>query len=504
MKMPSESTPLRSDASSPERRGLVGVPPSDSVLSSPEKEEREKSNFMPAMGNFSVQYNFAAASIAVSVLNDPQYLGHALLEEPAWSRSLTLGIVFVGCICGMLVMGRLGDLIGRTKAMRVTLSLAVCGALIPAFAGGPADLVYGVVCLGRFVLGIGVGGIYPLSAVSSAEGIASHEQRSGRVGQAFFWQTPGAIAPYVLAICILAFLVPANPEAWVPDLQFRVIFASGALPTLLVLWASMYEEDSTEFRANQQQQVPGMLEVLRNQPWQTWSALLGTSGAWFLYDVAYYGTVVFTPRILQEICFAGEIEIPAGGGEPVCRQTLLQTATQSVAVLSLGLPATVLAIGLLPSLGCKTLNIIGFIFEGALFAAMAVTFQGTEGNTAPGNTPRILFALFGILIFALNFGTSQGTYVLPALCFPPQIRSTCNGIAAASAKVGAAVGALLFPMIDRSSLGIVGVLWVQAVVCVLGAWLSDRLLRHDWEYLESTKEGKAGTGHAEASSTKQV
>ena len=33
--------------------------------------EREGSNFIPAVGNFSVQYNFTSASAAASFLNDP-------------------------------------------------------------------------------------------------------------------------------------------------------------------------------------------------------------------------------------------------------------------------------------------------------------------------------------------------------------------------------------------------------------------------------------------------
>jgi hypothetical protein len=40
-----------------------------------------------------------------------------------------------------------------------------------------------------------VGGIYPLSAVKSAEGSAAGENKLKRVGKAFFWQTPGSMAP---------------------------------------------------------------------------------------------------------------------------------------------------------------------------------------------------------------------------------------------------------------------------------------------------------------------
>ena len=54
--------------------------------------------------------------------------------------------------------------------MLVTLTFTVVGALICALASwGSANTVYSIIAFGRTLLGIGVGGIYPLSAVHSAE-----------------------------------------------------------------------------------------------------------------------------------------------------------------------------------------------------------------------------------------------------------------------------------------------------------------------------------------------
>merc|ERR1719375_2875204 len=83
------------------------------------------SNFGPSMGNFSIQYNFTSASIAVNVLGSDDYLGHAYSKSPAWAKTVTLPIVFVGAMIGMFGMGRLGDLMGRQRAMLVTLSFAI-------------------------------------------------------------------------------------------------------------------------------------------------------------------------------------------------------------------------------------------------------------------------------------------------------------------------------------------------------------------------------------------
>jgi PHS family inorganic phosphate transporter-like MFS transporter len=83
--------------------------------------------------------------------------------------------------------------------MLVTQALTVAGALGSAvLPWGSAGTVYAVICACRFILGVGVGGIYPLSAVKSAEGSSAGENRLRRVGRAFFWQTPGSMAPCVL------------------------------------------------------------------------------------------------------------------------------------------------------------------------------------------------------------------------------------------------------------------------------------------------------------------
>ena len=81
-----------------------------------------KGGVVGAIGNFSIQYNLTSASIALAVLskesNGP--------EKPDWSRYLLLSVVFFGCALGMLIMGRLGDILGRAKALAV-----VKGKVVP-------------------------------------------------------------------------------------------------------------------------------------------------------------------------------------------------------------------------------------------------------------------------------------------------------------------------------------------------------------------------------------
>ena len=144
------------------------------------------SNAIPALSNFSIQYNLSAASIAL-----PFMQSHPAYAPPGWVQYVLLGAVFVGAVVGMLVMGYLGDLIGRRRAMVLTLAFQSFGAIGCAlFDWGSAEWVYTVFCASRLLLGVGVGGMYPLSASHAAEG-AEGQDPSVLVGRQPF-RTPTA------------------------------------------------------------------------------------------------------------------------------------------------------------------------------------------------------------------------------------------------------------------------------------------------------------------------
>ena len=69
-----------------------------------------------------------------------------------------------------MCMGYAGDYIGRHEAMCLTLAIATVGVLGSGLLSvGTSDSIYAVISLFRFLLGMGVGGIYPLSATKAAE-----------------------------------------------------------------------------------------------------------------------------------------------------------------------------------------------------------------------------------------------------------------------------------------------------------------------------------------------
>lgn len=79
------------------------------------------------IGNFRVQYNYQAISIALIVMSKHVCTGN--LEDckngdqDAWVHSSATAAVFADSIVGQLTMGYAGDVLGRSNAMGLTVGL---------------------------------------------------------------------------------------------------------------------------------------------------------------------------------------------------------------------------------------------------------------------------------------------------------------------------------------------------------------------------------------------
>jgi PHS family inorganic phosphate transporter-like MFS transporter len=151
-------------------------------------------------------------------------------------------VVFVGSILGQLCMGVAGDAWGRKRALILTNIFTTIGALCSALcAWGPATTVYAIITASRFLLGVGVGGKYPLSGTISSESKAvtkSKMKSALEVALGFFWQTPGSLLPYAVGMAFLAatHLKDATSVPFVDAaVGFRVVLGLGALPAMVVV-----------------------------------------------------------------------------------------------------------------------------------------------------------------------------------------------------------------------------------------------------------------------------
>lgn len=426
--------------------------------STPAEKPVTKSNFLAAMGNFNIQFNFGCLGIAIAIMTSAQDVptdddSSGLtpdFPEPVWAKYTILGLVFAGAVFGMLVMGYVGDAIGRRAGMITTLSFVVVGAAGSAlFAWGSADDIYGIIAFCRLLLGFGVGGIYPLSAAAAYESTSKGEDDATRVGWGFWWQSIGAIAPYLIAWILLQ--LPKSDT--ITSLQFRLLLVCGAVLALIPLVYSIRSPPDAPRPPRTTKADP--ISVIRAHP-EHFKTFLGTGSTWLLYDISYYGSVIFTPSIVANILGKGA--------------SLNALCWQSLVVGLMGVFGSAGAIVLLKSKGGRWLSIYGFFLLAACFAALAIAY-----NISPDGNSAVKFVIFCITSFALSWGPNVSTYVLPTLCFPFNVRTTFHGMSAASGKIGAVIGTFMYAPIAHQY-GFAAVMWVQVVLSLLGALASIYLL----------------------------
>eukprot|EP00298_Acanthocystis_sp_HF-20_P000793 c11136_g1_i2.p1 GENE.c11136_g1_i2~~c11136_g1_i2.p1 ORF type:complete len:440 (-),score=190.74 c11136_g1_i2:2-1321(-) len=393
--------------------------------------------FGPAIGNLHGQYNFQSIAIALVIMKDKY-------PQTNFEKSVALCVAFAGAVVGQLTFGYVGDWLGRNKAMFLTNFFCVIGAAGSAiFTGGSGGLLYTSIAIWRFFLGMGVGGVYPLSATSAAEHAGSSDPllRRVRVSWAFFWQVPGSTLPFFVAF-VLARLFPDNI-----DLQWRLTLGLGAIPAAAVMAHSLQAAESKEYTSAKEQ--VSMIQALGKKEY--WGKLIGTGGGWWCYDVVHYGPYLIAPVIIAHI-FGTEEE-----------ESVETVAWQTSFANMIGVPGVLACIGLYKYLGTKRQQIWGFLFIALTFVAMALAYGRVSSIT--------LFFLFCIMTFAINSGPSVTTFVLPSETYPAEVRSTFGGLSAATGKSGATL-ITFFDYYIMDAFGLKGNLYLYAVIAVLGAIIS--------------------------------
>jgi len=427
---------------------------------------------LSAVGNLSAAYNFTIISLVLKILE-------SVYPEDDHSSSRTSSLLntsaLIGAIIGQLTMGYAGDYMGRGKALSLTMSFTILGALLSSMNTpyGHPSKPYAWITLCRILLGIGVGGVYPLAATISAESSAS-TKRGRQVSLVFSTQGFGLLLCPLLTMLVIA----VNPSrngcskhyvddkypAGCNDVNWRILLGLGALPGILMLPFKVKESPGrpldTSFTARalpippQSRTTSSFWKDLA-QP-KYWPKLVGTAGGWFLFDVVFYGNTLFAPTVLKEVFHSSH-------------PTILESAQQSALVFLMSLPGYFVATFYMDKWGRKNLQLYGFILMGILYGAMAGSLglcNGTDSHTsdcAKKIGPAVLLIMYGLTFFFSNCGPNATTFILPAETFPREVRSTMNGFSAAMGKVGACLGTAGFgPLANR-----LGVPWVLAICGII-------------------------------------
>ena len=254
-------------------------------------------SIVSGLSNLVAQYNFSSITPIVLIFD------RIYSDTPNWALTAMSCSVFGGAVVGMLTLGYLGDAIGRKRAMMVTLTIMCAGAFGSClFTWGRADDIYVLITIWRFVMGIGIGGVYPLSASSSYENdegaAGSYEQRLRNVAWTQAWQQPGQMLPFLVALVTLG-IFHHHHDDW--STQFRIILVVGALLALGPFFQLRGDPDLSNELDSEERflSIPVLIGKV-NAKKEGWR-LVGVCACWFCSDFFSYGTSLYGPELLEKI-----------------------------------------------------------------------------------------------------------------------------------------------------------------------------------------------------------
>lgn len=409
---------------------------------------QRKVAFLSGGGTFLDGFDLTIIAVALPMITQQWGLG-------AGEKSLVTSSAIIGSFLGAVALGNLTDRFGRKAMYVIDLLAFVLFAALTAFAPSAWWLI-GF----RFLLGVGIGADYPISATLVSE-FASKQGRgklSTSLGAMWF---VGAVAAYLVGLAVL----PLGAFAW------RAMLLVGAAFALVVFLLRVKLPESPRWlvahgRHEEAREVieqitgvrPSAAEVQERtredvEPARRPSAgalfrgrqlrrTLFVCGFWFCYSTAYYGISMYTPTILAPFTHGSRVAVVLGSG----------------VVALLGLLGAVIGMQLVDSWGRRPLIITSFA---GLTAALVVLALDTDPHLV------FLIVLFSVAVLFANSGGGILNFVYPTELFPTALRATGSGLATSVSRIGSILGVLAFPHLV-ASWGSSTALWVFAAVGLSG------------------------------------
>ncbi|KAJ7818331.1 inorganic phosphate transporter [Mycena olivaceomarginata] len=448
------------------------------------------------VGFFLDAYDLFVINPVATMLQYRLYGGNDL---PAGLQGLLKAAANIGSVIGQFLFGYLADSLGRKAIYGKELMLIIFATIMclttPTGSLSPDScLIY--LSVFRIILGIGVGGDYPMSASITSDR-AVLRKRGVMLAYIFSNQGWGSFVGSLVTIVVLAAykgVMGGKGETSKVDGVWRIVVGLSLVPAFGTLYQRLTLAESTRFIASQEKEEEDPIASLKKQQaaeeakaeagssvetntevvdaaevvkkkahfkeflvyfseWRHAKLLIGTCMCWFLLDIAFYGINLNQNVVLQQIGFDGK------GGS--AWEKLFKVSTGNMIITALGfVPGYYASVLLIEVLGRKWIQIQGFIMAGVFLAILAARFHTLS---KPG-----FIVCFSFLQFFFNFGANTTTYCYPAEVFPTRFRASAHGLSAAAGKAGAIVSALAFNSLS-SKIGTDKVLWIFVGCCFAGA-----------------------------------
>ncbi|BGP40377.1 hypothetical protein JCM10449v2_004339 [Rhodotorula kratochvilovae] len=433
------------------------------------------------VGFFTDAYDIFAINLAAGMIG---YVYNMHSHKGALTANQDLGLKIatpVGTLIGQVLFGWLADLVGRKKMYGLELMIIIIATVGQAVAGhAPAISILGVLIFWRFIMGIGIGGDYPLSATITSEFAATRIR--GRMMTATFWsQGWGQLAAAIVAVVSLSafkkqILNDPVDDARHLDFVWRLVIGLGAVPGAVALYFRLTLPETPRFTmdvernikqaatdvdaflqtgAYVQDNTPATVQTLdvpkaswkdfihHFGQWKHGKVLFGAAYSWFALDVAFYGLGLNSSIILGAIGYGS---VTSGTPQEVRYHTLMNNSVGNIILVVAGLiPGFWASFALIDVWGRKPIQLMGFTVLTITLSCMGFGYDKLKENAVGA-----FVFLYCLTNFFQNFGPNTTTFVIPGEVFPTRYRSTAHGISAGSGKLGAIIAQIMaFKLKDR-------------------------------------------------------
>ncbi|MDY0404738.1 MFS transporter [Virgibacillus sp. 179-BFC.A HS] len=373
--------------------------------------------FVSAGGTFLDGFDLTIIAVAMPLILKSWDIG-------AGMQSLIVASAIVGSFIGASLLGNLTDRFGRKAMYIVDLLAFVLFAALSAFATNAWALV-----IFRFLLGVGIGADYPISATLVSEFSSTKSRGKSGTFLGMMWFV-GAVVAYITGMLML----PLGDVAW------RYMMLAGAIFAIIIFIFRLGLPESPRWlvskgREKEAEQImyelTGRKSVIQPGSEKKYplrylfsSTLFKRTffvcGFWFCYAIAYYGISMYTPTLLSAFT----------------KGSLSETYIASSVVSILGLIGALIGSNLVDNWGRRPLIITSFSGLTAGLVLLAL-------NANP--TLLFLVILFSAAVLFANMGGGILNFVYPTELFPTSIRAGAAGFATSVSRIGSILGTLVFP-----------------------------------------------------------
>ncbi|KAL4262880.1 MFS transporter superfamily protein [Pleurotus pulmonarius] len=444
-----------------------------------------------ATGNFLDAYDYFVINPVSTMLQYELFAGESL--PPKLEGFLKSGAL-IGAAFGQLLFGYLGDALGRKAIYGKELLTVIIGTILclstPTSALSPSNsLIY--LASFRIVVGIGIGGDYPMSSSISADRTEPWK-RGAVLSYIDSMQGWGSLVGSLVAIAVLAAYKHAihdQGEIHKLDAVWRITVGLSLIPAFATIYQRLTLPESPLHSAarnkyNCQVGAPPKdmsAGELRREPdekmetedtivttenlqpkahlweffeyfseWRHAKHLIGTCLCWFLTNITLFGLGLNHNFVLQQLGFQGITG--------TTWQKLFKLSTGGLVLTTLGsLPGFYFSAFTIHRLGRKWVQVQGTLLAALFAAILAVKFHSLSKA-----------AFIVCFTFLQFFATNLTVYIIPAELFPTQYRAFAHGISAASGRCGGILSASVFNQLSKS-IGIPAILWIFVATSLLAA-----------------------------------